>query len=89
LARTARGRRRARNRPKASRRKDRPQAGERDDRLRAAKATATLVRTIRRMDHAEVAAFAKRWPAGAKSYPHLAAGATIQRYAGTDGIPAA
>ena len=41
------------------------------------------------MDHAEVAAFAKRWPAGADSYPHLAAGATIQRYSGTDGLPEA
>lgn len=73
--------------PKAAKRKDRPQPDRRDERLRAARAAATLVRTIRRMDHAEVAAFARRWPAGAESYPHLAAGATIQRYSGRDGLP--
>jgi predicted GNAT family N-acyltransferase len=33
------------------------------------------------------AAFARTWPKGAEAYPHLAAGATIQRYAGTEGIP--
>lgn len=54
----------------------------RKERLRPAKAAAMLVRTIRKMDHAEVAAFARTWPKGAKAYPHLAAGATIQRYAG-------
>ncbi|HWT10878.1 MAG TPA: hypothetical protein VN329_17035, partial [Roseomonas sp.] len=58
-------------------------------RLRPAQATHLLVQTIRRHDHAEVAAFARRWPKGPKAYPHLAAGATIQRYVGTDGIPAA
>lgn len=61
----------------------------REGKLRPAKAVAALVRTIRRMDHAEVAAFARSWPSGAKAYPHLAAGATIQRYAGRDGIPEA
>ena len=76
-----------RKRPKAARGKDRPRPDGREEGLRAARATATLVRTIRRMDHAEVAAFARRWPAGAQSYPHLAAGATIQRYAGRDGLP--
>ncbi len=58
-------------------------------RLRPAQATSVLVQTIRRHDHAEVAAFAKKWPKGPNAYPHLAAGATIQRYFGTDGIPAA
>jgi hypothetical protein len=58
-------------------------------RLRPAQAASFLVQTIRRQDHAEVAAFAKTWPKGAQAYPHLAAGATLQRYAGTDGIPAA
>ncbi len=58
-------------------------------RLRPAQATAVLVQTIRRHDHAEVAAFARTWPKGAKAYPHLAAGATLQRYVGTEGIPAA
>ena len=61
----------------------------RKERLRPAKATALLVRTIRKMDHAEVAAFARTWPKGAKSYPHLAAEATIQRYAGPAGLPRA
>jgi hypothetical protein len=61
----------------------------RKDRLRPAKAASMLVRTIRKMDHAEVAAFARTWPKGAKAYPHLAAGATIQRYAGRDGFPQA
>ncbi len=58
-------------------------------RLRPAQATAFLVETIRRHDHAEVAAFARTWPKGVQAYPHLAAGATLQRYVGTDGIPAA
>ncbi|MFC7556037.1 DUF6525 family protein [Pseudoroseomonas wenyumeiae] len=58
-------------------------------RLRPAQAASYLVQTIRSQDHAEVAAFAKTWSSGAKAYPHLAAGATLQRYAGADGIPAA
>jgi hypothetical protein len=58
-------------------------------RLRPAQATSFLVETIRGQDHAEVAAFAKTWPNGAHAYPHLAAGATLQRYAGMAGIPAA
>lgn len=58
-------------------------------RLRPAQAASFLVQAIRRHDHAEVAAFARTWPSGAQAYPHLAAGATLQRYAGTDGIPAA
>jgi hypothetical protein len=57
--------------------------------LRPAQATSFLVQTIRRHDHAEVAAFAKTWPKGAEAYPHLAADATLQRYVGTEGIPAA
>ncbi|MBR0671108.1 DUF6525 family protein [Neoroseomonas soli] len=61
----------------------------RQQRLRPAQATSFLVQTIRRHDHAEVAAFAGTWPKGPKAYPHLAAGATLQRYVGTDGIPAA
>ena len=78
-----------RRRPKAGKRESRPQPDARDERRRAARAAALLVRTIRRMDHAEVAAFARRWPGGAPSYPHLAAGATIQRYSGRDGLPEA
>ena len=58
-------------------------------RLRPAQAAHLLVQTIRRHDHAEVTAFARTWPKGPTAYPHLAAGATLQRYAGTDGIPAA
>ena len=58
-------------------------------RLRPAQAAAFLIQTIRHQDHAELAAFAKTWPKGAQAYPHLAAEATLQRYAGTDGIPAA
>ena len=58
-------------------------------RLRPAQAAFFLVQTIRGQDHAEVAAFARTWPKGAQAYPHLAAGATLQRYVGTDGIPAA
>lgn len=61
----------------------------RERRLRPSQVTSFLVQTIRRHDHAEVAAFAKTWPTGPKAYPHLAAGATLQRYAGTEGIPAA
>jgi|JI8StandDraft_2_1071088.scaffolds.fasta_scaffold108427_1 hypothetical protein len=61
----------------------------RERRLRPAQATSFLVQTIRRHDHAEVAAFAKTWPKGAEAYPHLAAEATLQRYVGTEGIPAA
>ncbi len=61
----------------------------RHQRLRPAQAASLLVQTIRRQDQAEVAAFARTWPKGAAAYPHLAAGATLQSYAGTDGIPAA
>jgi hypothetical protein len=61
----------------------------RRQRLRPAQAASLLVQTIRRHDHAEVAAFARTWTKGAQAYPHLAAGATLQRYTGTDGIPAA
>lgn len=57
-------------------------------RLRPAQAAHVLVQTIRKQDHAEVAAFARTWAKGAEAYPHVAAGATIQRYAGTEGIPA-
>lgn len=57
--------------------------------LRPAEATFFLVQAIRRHDHAEVAAFARAWPKGLHAYPHLAAGASLQRYVGTDGIPAA
>lgn len=58
-------------------------------RLRPAQATSFLVQMIRKHDHAEVAAFARTWSKGAQAYPHLAAGATLQRYVGPDGIPAA
>ncbi|TPG55729.1 hypothetical protein EAH89_14310 [Roseomonas nepalensis] len=61
----------------------------RRERLRPAQAAHFLVQTIRGQDHAEVAAFARTWAKGAQAYPHLAAGATLQRYAGTDGIPLA
>ncbi|WP_338663764.1 DUF6525 family protein [Pararoseomonas sp. SCSIO 73927] len=61
----------------------------RQQRLRPAQAAFVLVQTIRGQDHAEVAAFARTWPKGAQAYPHLAADATLQRYAGTEGIPAA
>ena len=61
----------------------------RHQRLRPAQAALSLVQTIRRHDHAEVAAFARTWPKGPQAYPHLAAGATLQRYVGTEGIPAA
>jgi len=61
----------------------------RHERLQPAQATSFLVQTIRRHDQAELAAFAKTWPRGQQAYPHIAAQATLQRYAGTDGIPAA
>ncbi|MBO1073751.1 DUF6525 family protein [Roseomonas marmotae] len=61
----------------------------RQQRLRPAQAASFLVQTIRGQDHAEVAAFARTWPTGAQTYPHLAAGATLQRYAGIEGIPTA
>lgn len=61
----------------------------RERRLRPAQASHLLVQTIRRYDQAEVAAFAGTWPKGRDSYPHLAAGATLQRYVGREGIPAA
>ncbi len=61
----------------------------REQRLRPAQAASFLVQTIRRHDHAEVAAFARTWPKGPKAYPHLAAEATLQRYVGRKGIPAA
>lgn len=61
----------------------------RQKRLRPAQASFALVQAIRGQDHAEVAAFARTWATGAKAYPHLAAGATLQRYTGTEGIPAA
>jgi hypothetical protein len=57
-------------------------------RLRPAQAASFLVQTIRSQDHAEVAAFARTWPKGPQAYPHLAAGATLQSYVGTEGIPA-
>jgi hypothetical protein len=57
--------------------------------LRPAEAAAALVQAIRGHDHAEVTAFARRWPQGAAAYPHLAAEATLQRYVGRAGIPAA
>lgn len=60
----------------------------REKRLRPAQATSALIQVIRSQDHAEVAAFARTWPKGAKAYPHLAAGATLQRYVGPEGIPA-
>ncbi|MDO9499786.1 DUF6525 family protein, partial [Falsiroseomonas sp.] len=61
----------------------------REQRLRPAQASSFLVQTILRHDHDEVAAFAKTWPKGPEVYPHLAAEATLQRYVGTEGIPAA
>lgn len=60
----------------------------REQKLRPAQAAAFMVQTIRGHDQAEVAAFARAWPAGAPAYPHLAAGATLQRYAGAAGMPA-
>jgi hypothetical protein len=59
----------------------------RGQRMKPAQASFFLIQTIRRQDHAEVAAFARTWPKGAEAYPHLAAGASIQRYAGTAGLP--
>lgn len=61
----------------------------REQRLRPAQAAHVLIQTLRRHDHAEVAAFARTWPKGPKAYPHLAAGASLQRYAGREGLPAA
>lgn len=61
----------------------------RQQRLRPAQAASFMVQAIRGHDQAEIAAFAKTWPAGAQAYPHLAAGATLQRYAGPEGIPEA
>jgi hypothetical protein len=61
----------------------------RRQRLRPAQASSFLVQAIRGHDHAELTAFAGTWPKGAKAYPHLAAGATIQRYAGSEGLPEA
>lgn len=60
----------------------------RQQNLRPAQAASFLVQTIRREDQAELAAFARTWTKGADAYPHLAAGATQQRYAGTEGMPA-
>jgi hypothetical protein len=57
-------------------------------RMRPAQAASFLVQAIRRHDHAEIAAFARTWPTGVQAYPHLAADATLQRYAGLEGIPA-
>lgn len=56
-------------------------------RLKPAQAAEALVQAIRGHDQAEVAAFARTWPKGARAYPHLAAEATLQRYEGPDGIP--
>ncbi|WP_419897798.1 hypothetical protein [Roseomonas sp. USHLN139] len=61
----------------------------RQHRLRPAQAASFMVEGIRRHDQAEVASFARTWPAGSEAYPHLAAGATLQRYAGPEGIPEA
>lgn len=61
----------------------------RQQKVRPAHAAFMLVQAIRKHDHAEVSAFAKTWPRGAKAYPHVAADATLQRYAGQDGIPVA
>ncbi len=60
----------------------------RQQRLQPAQAASLLVQTIRRQDQAEVTSFARTWPKGAQAYPHLAAGATLQRYAGPEGMPA-
>ncbi len=59
---------------------------QRREGLRPARAAAALVLAIRRLDHAEVVAFAGRWLKGAAAYPHLAAGATLQRYRGAAGL---
>ena len=61
----------------------------RQQRVRPAQAASILVQTIRKYDQAEIAAFARTWTKGAAAYPHLAADATLQRYAGPGGIPAA
>jgi len=60
-----------------------------EERLGPPRAAFRLVQAIRAEDHAEVAAFARTWPKGAQAYPHLAAGATLQRYDGPEGLPAA
>lgn len=57
--------------------------------LKPAQAAHVMVQTIRREDQAELVAFARRWAQGAAAYPHVAAGATRQRYAGRAGMPAA
>lgn len=56
-------------------------------RLKPAQAAEALVQAIRGHDQAEVAAFARTWTKGARAYPHVAAEATLQRYAGPAGIP--
>ncbi|ONG53968.1 hypothetical protein BKE38_11260 [Pseudoroseomonas deserti] len=61
----------------------------RQQRLRPAQAASFMVQAIRGHDQAEVAAFARTWPDGPQAYPHLAAGATLQRYAGAEGMPEA
>jgi len=61
----------------------------RQQRLRPAQAASFLVQSIRGHDQAEVAAFARNWAGGAGAYPHVAAAATLQRYAGMEGMPAA
>jgi hypothetical protein len=61
----------------------------RRQRLQPAQAASILVHAVRGHDRAGVATFAKRWPKAAQAYPHLAAAATLQRNAGTEGIPAA
>ncbi len=57
-------------------------------RMKPQQAAEALVQAIRGHDQAEVAAFARTWPKGARAYPHLAAEATLQRYAGPAGMPA-
>jgi hypothetical protein len=44
------------------------------------RAIASLVAVIREADENQVAKFAAAWPAQFGRYPHVAAGATIQRY---------
>jgi hypothetical protein len=57
-------------------------------RMKPAQAAEALVQAIRGHDQAEVKAFARAWPKGPRAYPHLAAEATLQRYAGPAGMPA-
>ncbi len=57
-------------------------------RMKPQQAAEALVQAIRGHDQAEVKAFARAWPKGARAYPHLAAEATLQRYAGPAGMPA-